>query len=261
MAIITKEKVLEFARLQGYDMDIFMQYLSYQSKIAGNKWTIEEYAVSEPSTNTSSRDFLEWFGNWQGFGGADYIPDYCSFEIYCILRDLSSVNTYKNLIVFDDSIYGKGYFIASENLSTIFKLYYDNSDGYPDYHIMAINTQVDEPDLEYRYISLASNTYNKEKLHTLLDNFYNATNGVLIPKSSRNQFFVEKTPNGINMVAKKDIYQEGSASNVVGIYPGDNRSCPQYNAFINFYSGLADISTKENSHEVAKRVLELKDKL
>lgn len=96
---INEENILKFAKAYGYDMDNFNKYLEYQeSRIEDRapKFSLEEYAlmlmqdenINFEDINMSNIAFRNQYATWMGFGDKSFIPDYLSFEKYCVYRDL-----------------------------------------------------------------------------------------------------------------------------------------------------------------------------
>lgn len=93
--VIDENAVLRVAYEKGFNKEYFDAYLKYQKENRAEypgKWSVEEFAavkmISSPDMNCFSHEMLEWFGNWQGFGGEHYIPECLSFLRYCAVRDL-----------------------------------------------------------------------------------------------------------------------------------------------------------------------------
>lgn len=93
--VIDENAVLAVAHEEGFNQEYFNSYLRYQKENRSDypgKWSVEEYAAvmktRDPEMNFFTHEMLEWFGNWQGFGGEHYIPECLSFLRYCAVRDL-----------------------------------------------------------------------------------------------------------------------------------------------------------------------------
>lgn len=97
--VIEKSALIAVAEQKHFNMELFNNYLNYQknnrTKYFG-KWSVEEYAAVMMTRGTDADFFthenLEWFANWQGFGGEDFIPDCLSFLRFCSVRDLCAYN-------------------------------------------------------------------------------------------------------------------------------------------------------------------------
>lgn len=105
--VIDEQAVLAVAELKNFNMELFNKYLIYQKEnrcYHPGKWSVEEYAAVM-MTRDSNIDFftheqLEWFGNWQGFGGEYFIPECLSFLRFCAVRDVYPFNeTIDDLLV------------------------------------------------------------------------------------------------------------------------------------------------------------------
>ncbi len=97
--VIDEKCVRDVAALKNFNMELFDAYLRFQKENRDyypGKWTVEEYAavkmLDHPEVDFFTHDNLEWFGNWQGFGGEDFIPECLSFLRYCACRDLYPYN-------------------------------------------------------------------------------------------------------------------------------------------------------------------------
>ena len=89
MGIITDDDLLAVAEGLGYNLKLFKEYLAYQKGDGDErKWSVEAYKAAKPETDIADIDFLNWFSKWMGWGPTlDAIPDSCSFDTYCTLRD------------------------------------------------------------------------------------------------------------------------------------------------------------------------------
>ena len=88
--VIDENAVMNLALTKNFNMELFVRYLKYQAERRDEffgKWSVEEYAAvmqtRDPEMNFFTHENLEWFGNWQGFGGEYFIPDCLSFFRYC----------------------------------------------------------------------------------------------------------------------------------------------------------------------------------
>ncbi len=116
--IITKKDVLKYAAEQGYDIDLFLEYLKFQkqelNKNQGEgKMAVEECALANPELDMNDLKNLDWYSKWMGFGDRYCIPMEHDFKMFCTRRDtwmyephhfkvLQKINSDNELYVFRD---------------------------------------------------------------------------------------------------------------------------------------------------------------
>lgn len=85
----------------GYHLDKFQEYVKYHNAYEKETHqsipTIEGYAC-ELGLHPDKEEVQQWFGDWVGNDGDEYLPDYVSFQKYCLHRNL---NPYEEGIVIE----------------------------------------------------------------------------------------------------------------------------------------------------------------
>lgn len=251
-AIITEDMIISYAKKRHFNMELFKKYLEYQktriAEIGENKWSIEEYAISEPKKDVTSLEFLKWFNNWMGFGQDAYCtPDYYSFQRYCACRDIYPFMDDENQVIYDEEYLGPGIIIINEKPQFLKMYYTGNTSDWPDYHITAKDENVDQPENEIREIRIE--TTKDEALYECLDKLYlslkNRKQYSIDPsREGQNYFQIEKTSKGYDFVIAKDVYGVKEATDFINIYIGDHITTNNDLglAIMDFYSNLTNVA-------------------
>ncbi len=261
MGLIKEEMIIQWGIKEGYNIDLLKEYLVYRNKMGfSNKLSIEEYAVGEPNKNINNREFLNWFSTWMSWGFADDIPDTHSFWQYCSKRDLYEYPNKKNYVVYDKDYLAPGYVIFRDDNNQFSKIYTDNTFGFNNYHLIARDISVDEPNQQFRKIIFQAE--DGDPLYLLLQSLFDDIQEQHIPtidksKQGNNYFKVEKSKRGYNLIIAKDVYGVDKATDFINICIGDNYSCRNWENINNFYNNLQKVSEPNLNDTPINKILKI----
>lgn len=254
--VITKKDVLKYAAEQGYDINLFLEYLKLQQKevIKNNgefKMAVEEFALANPELDMNSSKNLDWYSKWMGFGDRDYIPLEYDFKMLCgsdfwmytphnydILQDINSDN---EIYVFRD-----------DNLQLLKIL-----EGKDSYNIDL--SSKDKLDLksfnQVKVLAMALVTEKDDNLCAILENYYNNLKGnpitCNVSYGIKGNIEVISGIRGFSMVADTNYLSQPPISINMNINKEDNAEA--FLATKELYSDLNDIKTKSENFEIDTR--------
>lgn len=261
---ITKKDVLKYAAEQGYDINLFLEYLKFQQKeVSKNngefKMAVEECALANPELDMNSFENLDWYSKWMGFGDRDYIPLEYDFKTFCTRRDnwmyeshgydiLQKINSDNEIYVFRD-----------DNLQSLKISETSNS-----YKInLRSNDKLDLKNFNQgKVLAMALVTEKDDALCTVLENFYNNLKGnpITCDISSKIKGNIEVISGirGFSMVADINYLSQPPISISMDINNEDNEEA--FLAIKELYSDLDDIKTKSENINTRLSLLRIKAK-
>jgi len=162
-------------------------------------------------------------------------------------------------LFYDKKYIAPGYFITNVRNGKIvnfLKIYITNNYGFPEFAIRAfeVNSRNDSPEQEFNNIVLNFKEEFNSDLFKIIEKLSSQLSGKVssISKShhGRNNFYLEKTPDGINMIFAKDVYKGTQhPTRFVDINIGDNYTCDNYEAILSFYKDLSSICVNSFEEE------------
>lgn len=188
----------------------------------------------------------------------------CKFHQY-----INGMEDEKNFILYDESYFGKGFFIIhtkDKKINKFLKLYISNNEGFPHYGLRAFSISAkDNPDAAFNNIDFIfrSNEDFDNGLYEAFCIFAKNLNKQIyttdMVQQGRNNISATKDISVVTVIISKDIYRgKQHSSNFIDINLGDNYSCENYEAINTLYNTLASICQQTAKEQDIKQILELK---
>lgn len=262
--IITKKDVLKYAAEQGYDINLFLEYLKFQQKEVNKndgefKMPVEECALATPELDMNSFENLDWYSNWMGFGDRDYIPSEYDFKTFCTRRDNWMYKSHSYDILQKINSDNEIYVFRDDNLQSL-KI----SEANDFYKInLRSNDKLDLKDFNQgKVLAMALVTEKDDALCAILEKFYNNLKGnpITCDISSRIKGNIEVISGikGFSMVADINYLSQPPISISMDINKEDNEDA--FFATKELYSDLDNIKTKSENINTRLSLLRIKAK-
>lgn len=175
----------------------------------------------------------------------------------------------KNYILYDDSYFGKGYFIINTidgEIVKFLKLFITNSNGFPDYYLRAFSVDArDNPDTSFNNIEFVfrSNEDYDNGLFEIFSMFCKKVDKEIYSidklQHGRNNISVSRDGEIIKLIVSKDVYRgKQHSTDFVDVYLGDIFSCENYEVINYLYNELENRCSKIATLNDVNKILELK---
>ncbi|MBE6154819.1 MAG: hypothetical protein E7163_04535 [Firmicutes bacterium] len=184
---------------------------------------------------------------------------------------IDGLSNEKNYVLYDESYFGKGYFIIhtiNGNIDKFLKIYITNDIGFPNYGIRAFSVNgKDKPEEEFNKIEFIFRS-NEDFNNGLFEAFSKFSNNAskeihTIDKieQGRNNISVIANKHIVKITFSKDIYHgKQHSTDFIDINLGDNYSCENYEAIYALYNTLMKLCHQTATKEDIKKILTLKAK-
>jgi len=204
--------------------------------------------------NCDNNEFLEQIA----------LPDNCC-EFH---RFIDGYEDEKNYMFYDDSYFVPGYLIVTKKNDEIIKflkIYVINSNGFPTYGVRAFSIYGrDNPDCEFNSIEFifSDKEDNKNGLFDIFTNFCKNIDGKIETSDTfchgRNNICLSTNGEVTKFIISKDIYGVKNSTDFIDVNIGDNYTCKNYDAIVNFYKDLSLLCLDKIIDDDVKKILKLK---